>query len=478
MASLSQLKTVFGITTFRSSQEGIISDVLSGRNCLVVMPTGMGKSICYQLPSLALDGLTVVISPLIALMQDQVSKLKRLGIDAGYINSSLSKQERLRCYLDLKEGRYKIVYVSPERFRKKEFIDSLRVRKVSLLAIDEAHCISQWGHDFRPDYTKIAEFRDILGKPTMIALTATATLEIQKDIVFQMGLQESEVRVYNEGICRPNLFLDVRTFVDEPSKSDSILELLKKQKGSTIVYFNLIRNLEKFGEKLDVQKIPHEIYHGRLSPERRKKVQNRFLESEDTILLATNAFGMGVDKPNIRTIIHAELPSSLEGYYQEIGRAGRDGNASDCHVFYNQDDLTVLMDFIEWQNPDVSFIARTYQTMERLGEKLCTIDYEELQSMVVHKNRGDHRLQTVLNLFERYGVTSGELEKNSLKLKSPLPDVLRSSEFLERKKKTNLNRLYQMFLYLKSERCRREFVYKYFDAKWNGCGNCDVCKSR
>ncbi|EMP80502.1 DEAD/DEAH box helicase [Leptospira santarosai str. CBC1531] len=212
MASLSQLKTVFGITTFRSSQEGIISDVLSGRNCLVVMPTGMGKSICYQLPSLALDGLTVVISPLIALMQDQVSKLKRLGIDAGYINSSLSKQERLRCYLDLKEGRYKIVYVSPERFRKKEFIDSLRVRKVSLLAIDEAHCISQWGHDFRPDYTKIAEFRDILGKPTMIALTATATLEIQKDIVFQMGLQESEVRVYNEGICRPNLFLDVRTF--------------------------------------------------------------------------------------------------------------------------------------------------------------------------------------------------------------------------------------------------------------------------
>ncbi|EMN44081.1 RecQ family ATP-dependent DNA helicase [Leptospira weilii] len=478
MPSLSQLSNLFGISTFRSSQEKIILDVLAGKNCLVVMPTGMGKSICYQLPSLALDGLTVVISPLIALMQDQVLKLKRLGIDAGYINSSLSKQERLRCYRDLKEGKYRILYVSPERFRKKEFIDSLKLRKVSLLAIDEAHCISQWGHDFRPDYTKIGEFREILGKPTMIALTATATLEIQKDIVLQMGLRESEIRVYNEGICRPNLFLDVRTFVDEPTKSDAILELLKKQKRSTIVYFNLIRNLEKFGEKLDVQKIPHKIYHGRLSPEQRKKVQKQFLESEDTILLATNAFGMGVDKPNIRMIIHAELPSSLEGYYQEIGRAGRDGNASDCHVFYDQDDLTVLMDFIEWQNPDESFIARTYQTMERLGEKLSSIEYDELQAMIVHKNRRDHRLQTVLNLFERHGVTSGELEKKSLKLRSPLPDVLCSSEYLERKKKTSLKRLYQMFLYLKSERCRREFVYEYFDAKWSGCDNCDVCKYR
>ncbi|EMJ96342.1 RecQ family ATP-dependent DNA helicase [Leptospira alstonii] len=475
MPSLSQLKTLFGISSFRTSQERIISEVLSGKNCLVVMPTGMGKSICYQLPALALDGLTVVISPLIALMQDQVSKLKNLGIDAGYINSSLSKQDRLLSYENLRRGKYKIVYVSPERFRKKEFIDSLQSRKISLLAIDEAHCISQWGHDFRPDYTKIAEFREILGKPATIALTATATLEIQKDIVLQMGLQESEIEIYNEGICRPNLFLDVRTFVDEPSKSEAILELLKEQKKSAIVYFNLIQSLEKFGEKLDIQKIPHRIYHGRLSPDQRKKVQNQFLKSEDTILLATNAFGMGVDKPNIRTIIHAELPSSLEGYYQEIGRAGRDGAASDCHVFYNQDDLTVLMDFIEWQNPDAVFIARAYQTMEQLGEKLSSIEYDELQSRIVHKNRGDHRLQTVLNLFERHGVTSGELEKNSLKLRSSLPDALRSVELLERKKKTSLKRLYQMLLYLKSEKCRREFVYEYFDAKFTGCGNCDVC---
>ncbi|EQA53684.1 RecQ family ATP-dependent DNA helicase [Leptospira kmetyi] len=476
MTSLSSLKTLFGISSFRTSQEKIISDVLSGKNCLVIMPTGMGKSICYQLPALALDGLTVVLSPLIALMQDQVVKLKRLGIDAAFINSSLSKQDRLQSYENLKQGKYKIVYVSPERFRKKEFIDSLKDRKVSLLAIDEAHCISQWGHDFRPDYTKIAEFRNILKNPTTIALTATATLEIQKDVILQMGLSESEIEVYNEGICRPNLFLDVQTFVDEPSKSDAVLELLKKQKKSTIVYFNLIQSLEKFSEKLDVQKISHKVYHGKLNPDQRKKIQNQFLKSEDTILLATNAFGMGVDKPNIRTIIHAELPSSLEGYYQEIGRAGRDGESSDCHVFYNQDDLTVLMDFIEWQNPDAVFISRVYKTMEQLGEKLSSIEYDELQSKIVHKNRGDHRLQTVLNLFERHGVTSGDLEKNSLRLEAPLPEELKSVELLEQKKKTSLKRLYQMLLYLKSEKCRREFVYEYFDAKFNGCDNCDVCK--
>lgn len=476
MTSLSSLKTLFGISSFRTSQEKIISDVLSGKNCLVIMPTGMGKSICYQLPALALDGLTVVLSPLIALMQDQVVKLKRLGIDAAFINSSLSKQDRLQSYENLKQGKYKIVYVSPERFRKKEFIDSVKDRKVSLLAIDEAHCISQWGHDFRPDYTKIAEFRNILKNPTTIALTATATLEIQKDVILQMGLSESEIEVYNEGICRPNLFLDVQTFVDEPSKSDAVLELLKKQKKSTIVYFNLIQSLEKFSEKLDVQKISHKVYHGKLNPDQRKKIQNQFLKSEDTILLATNAFGMGVDKPNIRTIIHAELPSSLEGYYQEIGRAGRDGESSDCHVFYNQDDLTVLMDFIEWQNPDAVFISRVYKTMEQLGEKLSSIEYDELQSKIVHKNRGDHRLQTVLNLFERHGVTSGDLEKNSLRLEAPLPEELKSVELLEQKKKTSLKRLYQMLLYLKSEKCRREFVYEYFDAKFNGCDNCDVCK--
>ncbi|EQA47227.1 DEAD/DEAH box helicase [Leptospira broomii serovar Hurstbridge str. 5399] len=477
MLSISALKQLFGISRFRSTQEKIIQDILSGKHCLVVMPTGMGKSICYQMPAMALDGLAIVISPLIALMQDQTGKLKELGIDAEFINSSLSKPERIQRYENIRKGLYKIVYVSPERFRKSEFINSLQKRKISLLAIDEAHCISQWGHDFRPDYTKISEFRNVLHNPVTIALTATATREIQSDIIRQIGLSESEIQIYNEGICRPNLFLDVKTFLDESSKTEAILSLLKEKSGNTIVYFNLIKNLEKFAEKLDLKKIAYKIYHGQLSSEQRRKIQNQFLKSEDRLLLATNAFGMGVDKPDIRTIVHAELPSSLEAYYQEIGRAGRDGKSSDCHLFYNQDDLAVLMDFIEWQNPDESFILRTFRTMCQLGDRLSSISYEELQAKVVHKNRGDHRLQTVLNLFERHGVTSGELERNSLRIEGELPEELLSKELREERKKAGLNRLYQMLQYLKSDKCRREFVYEYFGANLPECNNCDICKN-
>lgn len=481
--NLEVVKQIFGIEEFRASQERIILGTLAGEHSLVLMPTGTGKSLCYQIPALVLNGLTVVLSPLIALMQDQVAKLQTLGVDAIFINSSLTKSQRLERYAALKDGKYKLVYVSPERFRKGDFIDAIEDRKISLLAIDEAHCISQWGHDFRPDYTKIREFRTILGNPTIMALTATATPDVRDDIIKSMGFTSSEIHLYNDGICRPNLWLGTSEHIAEQEKFDAILDTLQIQEnknyapsiGTTIIYFNLIKSLERFSHYLELKKIPHLLYHGKLNPDRRRSVQQKFLKTKTGLLLATNAFGMGIDKPDVRAIYHAELPPSLEAYYQEIGRAGRDGLLSRCEVFYCQEDLTVLMNFIDWQNPDVQFLKLVYNTLKNLTESPESMKYEDLQERVVFKNKGDHRLQTVLNLFERYAVTEGDLEKGDLQICGELPEILLSKESIEHKKRYSLNRLYQMVQYLKTNQCRREFVYDYFAASRVSCSHCDKC---
>ena len=332
------LKAVFGYDSFRPGQEAVINAILEGRDILAVMPTGAGKSLCYQVPAMLLSGITLVISPLISLMQDQVKALNEAGVNAAFINSSLSEKELNDTFKNAYKGHYKIIYVAPERLMSEGFINFAKSVEISMVTVDEAHCISQWGQDFRPSYMDIAEFINILDKrPIISAFTATATQNVREDIICSLGLSDPYFLV--TGFDRENLFFQV----DKPqNKERFILDFIERHRGeSGIIYCATRKNVDSLYTLLRKQHISVGKYHAGMSNEERKQMQNDFVFDYTSIVIATNAFGMGIDKSNVRFVIHYNMPSSMENYYQEAGRAGRDGLNSECILLFSPQDIII-----------------------------------------------------------------------------------------------------------------------------------------
>ncbi len=489
----------FGYHSFRGLQEEVILHTLAGGNSLVLMPTGAGKSLCFQIPALIFDQLTVdgrksltlVLSPLIALMKDQVDALCAKQIEATFINSSLSAESRQQRYDEIANGRWSLLYVTPERFRKPEFLAVIRQRNIRLLAVDEAHCISEWGHDFRPDYTRLAEFRAMLGFPTTIALTATATPDVQEDIVRQLGLEACECRVFCEGVGRPNLELCVEEVWGRDEKLARIirrwqqplnLSLTKMHRqdstgGSGIVYFTLIRTLQEISTYLQELNIPHLCYHGDLTRADRRRVQDAFMQGDTAWVLATNAFGMGVDKVNIRRIIHAEVPGSMESYYQEIGRAGRDGEPAECLLLYDQSDLETQVEFLRWSNPDADYYHRLYDCLAFDTEQVRAFGIEWLRDKLTAKDRRDRRLETALGMLQRYGVIEDETDLSDVTIRGELPESLSNPTTRSAKLLRDQRKLYAMVEYVQSSGNYRQFIENYFGINPISRSVCEALKS-
>ena len=385
------LKQYFGYDSFRPGQDELVQAILSGRDTLGIMPTGAGKSICYQVPALALPGLTLVVSPLISLMKDQVGALNEAGVPAACINSAMSFEEMRDALYFAGRGQYKLLYVAPERLTAPFFLDFARRVPISMVTVDEAHCISQWGQDFRPSYLKILDFLAALPqRPLVSAFTATATAEVRDDIIRALGLEDPFV--ITTGFDRPNLYFAV----EKPSSKPSALlaHLMQRRDKSGIVYCSTRKTVEEVCDMLLSRGLPATRYHAGLDPEERLANQDDFLYDRKTVMVATNAFGMGIDKSNVSFVIHYNMPKNMESYYQEAGRAGRDGEAADCILLYNGQDVRTAEFLIEHshENEDESMDEKTRrQLIER--------DMERLKQMTFYATTTDCLRRYILNYF-------------------------------------------------------------------------------
>ncbi len=475
------LQRYFGFSGFLDGQEEVISEIVSGRDGLVVMPTGGGKSLCFQVPALCFGGVTLVISPLIALMKDQVDALTGRDIDATVINSTLSWPEQKERLDGMRQGRYKLVYVAPERFRAESFLNALKGIEISLFAVDEAHCLSQWGHDFRPDYLRLGRALEKIGRPQCVALTATATPMVRADIMKVLGLRDPFERV--SGFSRPNLSLAI-TAVDKAAQKDERMRAVIATHKTGIIYCATRKKVDAVSETLASWGLKCVAYHGGMSDQERERAQEVFISRKADVAVATNAFGMGIDRPDVRFVVHYEVPGSVEAYYQEAGRAGRDGEAAFCELLFNYADTRTQEFFIEGANPTAGVIRAIYQYLQNESDK----DYEIHRTLDEIAEGADVKnamcvgsALTVLaraGYIERFDVPGRRMRGTRL-LK---PDVLARAieldeEAIEEKDRRDREKLKAMVEMSYSRVCRQKWILEYFGEHDAGvCGNCDVCR--
>lgn len=491
---LSRALAVFGHTTLRPGQAEVIADIFSGKPVIAVMPTGAGKSLCYQLPAVVLGergGVTLVVSPLIALMKDQVDSLRARGVSAVALTSQSGADERGQILDGIRQGQYTLIYVAPERFRSPRFVDALKsvASRIALVAIDEAHCISEWGHDFRPDYRRLGEVVTSLGAPRIAAFTATATPEVRADIATQLGFATHQLHV--RGFDRPNLHYSIVKSGGTADKTEKLVELVRTRDGGVaLVYAATRKNAEAYAAALKAAGMRARVYHAGLGDDVREKAQDVFMAGKLDVIVATNAFGMGVDKSDIRLVVHADIPRSPEAYYQEAGRGGRDGKPTRCVLLFNHGDIRLQEFLIDASYPAAETLRGLWKLLRDRPDLGVLTPYEdELEArlkknlaLIVGEEISNAAMSAALRILEKHGMLSRDDER--IAAARPEPGIFPPLDVagLQRRAEVERTKLRTMIELAYYPRCRRQYVLDYFgDQEWASrdrqCGACDNCEA-